>query len=484
MYQVAIEYNDQARYVQNYNPMTEYPEYPWKDRKELSDNNAVYDMVRDCLIDLGLDKKNIGTENWNPFSEMIKPGNTVVIKPNLVLHKNYRKGYEDDVECVYTQPCVVAPVIDYVVIALKGEGRIIVGDAPVQECDFETLVENSGYRRLIEDYRKRGVDIEIKDFRGVRSVSDYGVLKQSIIPDAEYKIVKLNGYSEFAGMDDSELKRLRITNYDPKELLLHHNSEVHEYCVAGAVLQADCIINMPKPKTHKKAGFTACLKNLVGINCRKEYLPHHTTGSVSEGGDEYNSQNKLKASMTKTHDRFCESVFQKKYLRARFFQIKQILLEEYMTKMASDHTFFGSWKGNHTISKTIIDLNRILTYADKDGVIHDQPQRKIFNICDFIISGQHNGPMAPESRPVGIVLAGENSFATDLVIAKLMRMKTEKIPVLGLCENDTELTIVDRKEEIAIVSHDKRWDHITFDEFNDRNSFDFKAPDDWEDCFE
>jgi uncharacterized protein (DUF362 family) len=30
-------------------------------------------------------------------------------------------------------------------------------------------------------------------------------------------------------------------------------------------LQADVFINLPKPKTHKRAGITGAMKNLVGI---------------------------------------------------------------------------------------------------------------------------------------------------------------------------------------------------------------------------
>lgn len=484
MYKIAIEYNDQAQYAHEFSPMIEYPEYPWKYENYLSKDNVIYNMVRNCLIDLGLDEEHIDTKDWNPFCEYIKPGNTVVVKPNLVMHKNYRKGHESDVECVYTQPCVVAAVIDYVVIALKGEGKIIVGDAPVQECDFDTLLKTSGYDRLINKYKVRGIDIEIKDFRGMVSISDYGVLKQSIIPEAGYIIVKMNEHSEFADVENSTLNRLRITNYDPQELLLHHNVKVHEYCIAEDILRADCVINMPKPKTHKKAGITACLKNLVGINCRKEYLPHHTTGSALEGGDEYNHKSKLKATLSKTHDRFCECVFQKKYISARLFQAKQILLDLFIKKGTLDHTSFGSWMGNHTISKTIIDLNKILIYADKKGTIQEKPQRKVFNIADMIISGQHNGPMAPESRPVGIVMAGENSFAMDLVIATLMRARIEKIPTFQMCNDDKKLSIYDKKSSIIVLSHDNKWKHIKIEDFNNNNTFYFKAPDDWEECFE
>jgi hypothetical protein len=53
------------------------------------------------------------------------------------------------------------------------------------------------------------------------------------------------------------------------------------------VLSADLVVNLPKLKTHKKTGVTLALKNLVGINGDKNWLPHHSQGSVEKGGDEY-----------------------------------------------------------------------------------------------------------------------------------------------------------------------------------------------------
>ena len=42
----------------------------------------------------------------------------------------------------------------------------------------------------------------------------------------------------------------------------------------------------PKWKPHSKSGMTAALKNLVGINGDKAYLPHFSTGAPSWGGDD------------------------------------------------------------------------------------------------------------------------------------------------------------------------------------------------------
>ena len=52
-------------------------------------------------------------------------------------------------------------------------------------------------------------------------------------------------------------------------------------------IDADVVVNVPKLKTHKKAGITGALKNLVGINGHKAFLPHHRKGGSLDGGDAY-----------------------------------------------------------------------------------------------------------------------------------------------------------------------------------------------------
>ena len=75
-------------------------------------------------------------------------------------------------------------------------------------------------------------------------------------------------------------------DYDRQGVNLHHHGDRHEYLLAGTPLDADLFINLPKLKTHRKTGITSALKNLVGINGDKNWLPHHTDGCPADGGDE------------------------------------------------------------------------------------------------------------------------------------------------------------------------------------------------------
>ena len=283
MKEVSIIRTNNATYPKKgafFRPFHIYPEYPFGN--ELSDKeNHVYDMVRESLHYLELDSANFGTGKWNPLKDYVIPGDYVLIKPNMVLHENDFGGGTD---CLYTHPSVVAAMVDYIWIALNGKGKIVIGDAPVQECDFETLVAESGYDELVAFYRKKGIDLELIDFRNVKTEEKEGLhfLRES--EKAEGVTVDLGNKSAFADLSESRMKGFRITNYDPRIMGKHHMLGKNEYRIAREVLAADVIISMPKPKTHRKAGITAALKNMVGINASKEYLPHHTLGSKEEGG--------------------------------------------------------------------------------------------------------------------------------------------------------------------------------------------------------
>lgn len=402
-----------------------------KEKIELYNENKLYDDVRQLFHLYHMDDENYGTEEWNPLGEIIEPGCKVVLKPNLVMDFNASK---EGTDCLFTQPSFLAPVLEYTIIALKGKGMITIGDAPMQECNLDKLLDQSGYREMlsffINSYSSEMLKIELVDFRELTTVVEKsGVLKQSIRKDARGIIVDLKNESEFAQYDEQHLRRMRITNYAPERLKSHHQPGKHEYYVSSYILNADVVINLPKPKTHRKAGYTAAMKNMVGINVRKEYLPHHTNGSVEEGGDEY----KRKSYIRQVDDYF----FDKKntsegngYLnRAKFYRLIAVGLKV-LTKFIYKDETEGSWYGNRTISKTIVDLNKILNYADSNGVLKPEKQRKVLSIGDMIITGEKEGPVAPSPKPLGVLVIGQNSFAFDVVVGVMMGADLDRIPLI------------------------------------------------------
>lgn len=144
-------YDEEIEYPRElpYNPEVMYPEYPYPSEVSEGMDNKIYASIRDMFINLGLDKENVGKKNWNPLSKYVTPGQTVLIKPNLVNHKN--PGERDHIrgmDCLITHPSLVRCIFDYVFIALQGLGRIIIADAPIQDCDFDILLSGTGYGEL------------------------------------------------------------------------------------------------------------------------------------------------------------------------------------------------------------------------------------------------------------------------------------------------------------------------------------------------
>jgi len=106
------------------------------------------------------------------------------------------------------------------------------------------------------------------------------------------------------------------------------------------------------------------------------------------------------------------------------------IIERFLKIMEVKDDFEGSWYGNDTVWRTILDINKILFFADSDGQIHSTPQRKLFYLVDGIIAGEGEGPLAPDDRMLGILAAGENPLAVDLAMAWVAGYDYKKIPTL------------------------------------------------------
>ena len=111
-------------------PDEEYPELRAR-VQEGKERNAVYSLFRRLMHYLGMDKARFGTPEWNPFSEIVRPGQRVLIKPNLVRHLHLGGG---DLSTVVTHASLVRCVLDYVALALGRSGEITIGDAPPSKC--------------------------------------------------------------------------------------------------------------------------------------------------------------------------------------------------------------------------------------------------------------------------------------------------------------------------------------------------------------
>ncbi len=371
----------------------------------------------------GADKIGYGTPHWNPLSGVIRPGDKVVIKPNWVYHRN-NAGHGMD--CLVTHTSVIEAILKYAVRA--NPMQIVIGDAPVQGCDFEALCAAIGIRDAAARFSGSGVPVEVRDFRMTRRTDEGFAAPSKSTGRSSDACVEFDlgpaSWLEEITQDDTEF---RVTMYDPDALKRTHRCGSHRYLVAREVMEADVIISVPKLKTHKKACVTGALKNVVGINVLKDYLPHHRKGGSARGGDCYEGDGVLKAMAEDLTD--AGNRAGGRWLRGLYGSAAAVCCR--LSKMqGGDGDLEGSWFGNDTIWRTTLDLQRLLIYGTLDGRLNDSRQRRVLNITDAIVAGEGEGPLYPSPVPLGVLTMGNDACAVEWVHAILMGFDPGRIPLL------------------------------------------------------
>jgi len=457
MSRVSIYKVASASYLETppFHSAEDYPEYPFEELSPFP--NPAYEGVRGALMLLGMDRARQGTRAWNPLSEIVKPGQTVVVKPNLVRHFHDRG---EPLTSMVTHGSVVRAISDYVILALGGTGKLIICDAPQDDGDFGEISRLTGLAGVRDYYRSKGVEVELLDLRPEMVVKKNGVpVERHRLPGDPNGYVKC-GMGRLSAFADAPQKgvRYRGSEYDDLETSRHHHDGVHEYLISGTVLGADVVINVPKLKTHKKAGISVCMKNLIGINGNKNWLPHHREGTPGQGGDQYAASG-AKQRLEYLLLRSFKSVMPKlgtPGLRAG--AVIKRLGAFVFGETDGGVVRSGNWYGNDTIWRTIVDLNRACVYATVEGTISREPRRKCFCLVDGIVGGEGNCPFSSEPKGSSVVLAGLNPVAVDSVAATLMGYDYRAIPQIANAYAAHEIKLVDfGPEAVNCLSNVESW---------------------------
>lgn len=423
---VSVNFSGVTKYFHKppFHPPERYPEYEGPDVQE---DNEIYPAVRQVLYEAGLDQDRYGTAEWNPFGDFIEPGMTVFIKPNTVRHYHTAGG---DIHSIINHASLLRPILDYTAKALKGEGRIIIGDSQVIYGRFDKAYKKVQIDQLLEWYRQWcKIPVECFDLRMVQGVRTYMYGKwgrQKVEQDPRgYRFVDLGDLSCFKDIDPAKL-RIAIASY--KNMFKHHSGGKHEYLFPQSILDSDVIINIPKLKTHRRTAVTLAIKNFMGMPAWKDTLPHFMVGSPGEGGDQYINPCLRKRICTRLHDEIQSNPF----IPVKFVcaVIKKLVWNSHKIIPFKDNVFEAMWYGNDTLWRTLIDLNRSVLFADREGKIQQTQQRRYFTIMDGIIAGEKNGPVGVDAVPAGVVMAAYNPVAMDLAAASLMGFDVKKIPMI------------------------------------------------------
>jgi len=440
-----------------FHPSQRWPELP--DAGGLDPGNGVHAAVRELFLQLGLDAGRFGTAAWNPLGALIAPGESVFLKPNMIAH---RHRLRDEWDSVITHGAVIAAVADYAALALRGRGRLMIGDAPQSDSRWDLLVERMGLDALDANLRGRwpGLEIELLDLRDEHHVEKDGIYVETVRLPGDPRggvAVDLGADSAFAPLDRTR-RRYYGAYYDWAETNRHHGRGRHEYRISRSPLEADVFISIPKLKTHKKCGLTVNLKALVGINANKNWLPHYVFGSPGDGGDQFEA-----------------STFKHRLENAIVMPAKQLLIRGVpafkdfarRTKRMG-YEFFGdteqvvrsgNWHGNDTVWRMSLDLNRILLFGDPAGAMRERGKpKRYFSVVDGIVAMEGNGPVAGERRPAGLLIAGANPVAVDLACARLMGFDPARLPILSGALHPHRWPLFEGGEaDVVPVSNDARW---------------------------
>ena len=361
------------------------------------DEALVKESVHHALASLGV-----------VWRELVRPGERVLLKPNFIRESHTARPNEW--EQIITHGAVITAVAEAVAEAMEGQGTITIADAPQTDSDFDRICERAGLAKLRR--RLSGIQLEIMDLRREAWRTERGVIveRRKLPEDPRgYALVDLASQSCFAGKQG----RFYGADYDTAFTAKHHTNGRHEYLLSRSAMDADVFINLPKLKTHKKVGVTLSLKNLVGINGDKNYLPHFCIGTPDEGGDEFpddSVRNKVQSMLVK-------ALKGGPWWRPAVKRVGSKIFGD-----TSEVVRSGNWHGNDTAWRMVLDLNRALLLRPNAP--------RYLTIVDGIIAGEGNGPMEADAKPCGVLIAGTNPVAADFVAVKLMGFDWRKIPTI------------------------------------------------------
>jgi uncharacterized protein (DUF362 family) len=413
----------------------------------------------------------------------IIPNDWVVIKPNLV--KESKETDPDEWESVITSPKLIREVTEYVCQQLKGTGKVTICDAPQTDSSFDKIAKKLGLHELAEELTaKYNTLVEIMDLRNEEWTNEGGIItKRTKLKGDPNGAIAFNLGKQSLFYRHPGEGRFYGADYDYKTLNKHHQGEIQEYLICATPVMADVFICLPKLKTHKKTGVTLSLKNLVGINADKNWLPHHTFGSPNQEGDEYPD-----ISLKRKVETFGSKAIKQLAIKvpilgpkvARYFRNKGASV----FGKGSNTIRSGNWHGNDTTWRMTLDLNRCLLYGNTDGTLRNDHPKRYYTIVDGEIGMEGAGPMQGTPKKCGIYIGGSDPVAVDAVAATMMGFDWEKLPVIREAFNLEELPItLIKPQDIFIESDIPEWNG-TLANLQKQKHFDFEPHFGWKDHIE
>ncbi len=352
-----------------------------------------------------------------------------VVKPNWVQQSH--ELLPDIWEPVITHPSIIIAVVRVLAEKMGGRGTICICDAPITHADFATLICRGDLRDQLIRIQRDWPDmrIEILDLRReVWETKEQVVVRRNPNPPDPRGYVRLNLGKQSLFFGHRGEGRYYGADYDTKVVNQHHHGAIQEYLLAGTPIQCDLFINLPKLKTHKKTGITCCLKNLVGINGDKNWLPHHTQGSPQSHGDEFPAM-PFVVRAERTIKKAGQTIALKMPIVGPWIYRKMRSAGKSVLGDSETSVRNGNWQGNDTCWRMALDLNRALLFGKSTGE-WGTSRKPYISIVDGVVGGQGNGPLCPDPAPSKVIFGGWDPACVDAVACRLAGFAPETIPIV------------------------------------------------------
>lgn len=391
---------------------------------------------------------------------ILKDAEKVVLKPNWVKHSHMEKPGEWDY--VITHPEVITGVLKKVIEKMPAGGTIKIIDGPEMTTRFDELISHYPVELWHNWAHEKNITMDIIDLR-----EDIWYDNGNVVVKREKKIGDPRGNtlinvkgdkSEFFNHKKSR-KGYFGADSDIKETNQAHDGINNLYRLSKSVMECDVFINLPKLKTHKKAGITCCLKNLVGINTYRNYLPHYSIGTHREGGDQFPVDKARNIVESRLNPLFHQYIRTNPFLSRLFSPLMSLGRVIFGTNKETNRS--GSWYGNDTIWRMILDINKALFYGEPDGTIKENNisnRKKYIGVVDAVLCGDGYGPKTPDPFNAGQIVVGTNPVTIDTVCALIMGFDPHSIPSINNAYTIKNYPLtINNPEDIIVIANEGKY---------------------------
>lgn len=457
----------------SYSPDEAYPEY--RHGHVSQKPNPVYRAVRECLAQAGLDRERLGQPSWNPLGKLIPSGSQVFVLCNFVLERQSQEAAQNfAAKCL--QGSVLRAIVDYVLLAVGQGGSIAFGNAPMQHCNWDAVLRDTGADKVLGFYRSVGAPVKAKDLRLYVIQRDrigrIGMVDER--PATNGVSVNLGAESLMAVLDRSPRTPYRVMNYNPRRLEAFHSNGDHRYVINRQILEADAIVSLPKLKTHEKTGITCALKGFVGAVGHKDSLPHYRFGSPEIGGDEFPvDRTRILRHTLGFHYRVQETEPGSTW--GNLLRVADNIVRFGVRRGAP--VTEGAWWGNDTAWRMVLDLARIVTYANHKGELQPSPCRRHVALIDGVVGGEGEGPLFPDPVSSGLLILSDGLVSADFACAAAMGFDPYQIPALGEAVRLSSYPLAERGVDGEQVVYNGRSSSIS--EIASLTRYQYKTPIGW-----